>query len=236
MDVWISDENYKNVGLLASWTKDDLFICHKKMIFFSFCLNLTARIHLSMKKYASYGDTELIRYLKEKGDKAAYEELYNRYWKKLLVQALIKLKSEVEAEEVVQDVFMDLWERRENIEIRKTFHTYIASCVKYQILTRLAFRRKHVPFEQEARLATNDGVNLTEDWLDYETTRRQIEETVQGLPEKCQLVFRLSREEGYSQKEIADTLGISTKTVETHLGKALKVIRSSVQQFFFSLF
>jgi RNA polymerase sigma-70 factor (ECF subfamily) len=189
-----------------------------------------------MGKYASYSDAELIRCLKEKGDKAAYEELYNRYWKKLLVQAFIKLKTEIEAEEVVQDVFLDLWERKESIEIRKTFHTYMAACVKYQILTRLALQRKHATFEREARLTVTEGVNLTEDWLDYETTRRQLEETVQCLPEKCQLVFRLSREEGYSQKEIADTLGISTKTVETHLGKALKVIRSSFQQLLFSLF
>ncbi|MDD4191927.1 MAG: RNA polymerase sigma-70 factor [Mangrovibacterium sp.] len=189
-----------------------------------------------MKKYASYGDAELIRYLREKEDQAAYEELYHRYWKKLLVQALIKLKSEVEAEEVVQDVFLSLWERRTTIEITKTVHTYMASCVKYQILTRLARQRKHAAFEQESRLTVSDGANQTENWLDYETTRRQIEDTVQGLPEKCQLVFRLSREEGRSQKEIAEALGVSTKTVETHLGKALKVIRSSLQQFLFSLF
>ncbi len=189
-----------------------------------------------MEKYASIDDVELIQCLKEKGDRAAFEELYNRYWKKLLVQALIKLKSEAEAEEVVQDVFMGLWERRGAIEIRKTFHTYMASCVKYQILTRLARQRKQIAFEQESRLAISEGLNLTEDWLNYETTRRQIEETVHCLPEKCQLVFRLSREEGYSQKEIAEALGISTKTVETHLGKALKTIRTSIQGFLFSLF
>ncbi|MEL7586458.1 MAG: RNA polymerase sigma-70 factor [Prolixibacteraceae bacterium] len=189
-----------------------------------------------MGKYASYDDVELVRCLKSKDDRAAFEELYNRYWKKLLVQALIKLRSEVEAEEVLQDVFVDLWERRESIEIRKTFHTYMASCVKYQILARLARQRKYAIFEQESRLAVADGVNLTENWMDYETTRRQIEETVLSLPEKCQLVFRLSREEGQSQKEIAEALGISVKTVETHIGKALKVIRSSVQQFLFSLF
>lgn len=189
-----------------------------------------------MGKYASSGDAELVRCLKEKGDKAAYEELYNRYWKKLLVQAFIKLKTEIEAEEVVQDVFLDLWERRESIEIRKTFHTYMASCVKYQILARMSMQWRCSVYELNTRQLANNEVNDTEDWLDYEVTRRQIEETVQCLPEKCQLVFRLSREEGRSQKEIADELGISIKTVETHIGKALKVIRSSLQQFFFSLF
>lgn len=189
-----------------------------------------------MEKYASYDDVELIRCLKTNNNRVAFEELYNRYWKKLLVQALIKLRSEVEAEEVVQDVFIDLWERRENIEIRKTFHTYIASCVKYQILARLARQRKYAVFEQELRLAIAEEVSLTENWMDYETTRRQIEQTVLGLPEKCQLVFRLSREEDRSQKEIAEALGISVKTVEAHISKALKVIRSSVQQFLFSLF
>lgn len=187
-----------------------------------------------MEKYSSYSDTELVGYLKGKFANAAFEELYKRYWKKLLIQALFKLSSEVEAEEVVQDVFTDLWERKETIEIRNSFHTYIASCVKYQILSRLARKKKDRSFEQEIKKSQSKDANDTEAWLDYETTRKQIEDTIKSLPEKCRLVFRLSREEGYSQKEIADELNISTKTVETHITKALKKIRSSFKQFFFS--
>lgn len=175
---------------------------------------------------------ELFVRLKEKGDQVAFEELYTRYWKKLLIQALVKLKIEAEAEEIVQDIFLNLWERKTNIEIRNTFHTYMASCLKYQVLKRLAMRKTHIVSDLGVPSRVIEKVNQTEDWLNYEVTLKQIEETVLNLPERCQLVFRLSRDEGQSQKQIADVLGISTKTVETHLTKALKAIRSSLQYFF----
>ena len=163
-----------------------------------------------MGKYTSYRDHELVRFLQEREDKGAFEELYNRYWDKLLFQALMKLNSEVEAEEVVQDVFLNLWKRRKTIALRNTFYTYIASCVKYEVFARLAQRQKERNFKQDPDYPLIVKVDSTDEWLDYETARQQIEETVSRLPEKCQLVFRLSREEGYSQKDIADKLGIST--------------------------
>ena len=129
---------------------------------------------------------------------------------------MLKLDSEFDAEEVVQDVFTNLWRRRNVIDIRYTFHTYIASCVKYEILSKLKQRQKENKFRNQTENITEEEVNPTENWIYYETIRKQIEDTVKTLPEKCRLVFHLSRNEGYSQKEIAEKLKISTKTVETH--------------------
>jgi len=183
--------------------------------------------------YTNFTDQELVLRLKiENEAKPVFTELYNRYWKRMLIQALYKLKSEPEAEEIVQDVFMNLWRRRERLEIKNTLHTYIASSVKYEILSRLAKQKTKIEFEKKATglyVVTDDHVT---NQVDYETTRRNLEQTVKGLPEKCQLVFRLSREDGMTEKQIAEELQISTKTVEAHITKALKTLRTSLHQLF----
>ncbi len=191
---------------------------------------------LTVNKYSSYTDNELVARLQKNSSKTAFEELYNRYWEKLLFQALIKLNSEAEAEEVVQDVFLNLWKRRHTLEIKFTFHTYIASCVKYEILNKLAHRQKETNLKEQSYTYLKEETNTTEENINYNTLVNQIEETVNALPEKCQLVFRLSREEGLSQKQIAEKLNISPKTVETHITKALKAIRSTIGKMQFSIF
>ncbi len=187
-----------------------------------------------MNKYSSYTDNELVTRLQTDSNKNAFEELYNRYWEKLLIQALVKLNSDVEAEEVVQDVFLNLWNRRQTLDIKYTFHTYIASCVKYEILNKLAHRRKETNLKVQSISNFTEETNTTEEHINYNALIKQIEETVNALPEKCQLVFRLSREEGLSQKQIAEQLNISPKTVETHFTKALKAIRSSIGSVLFN--
>ena len=79
--------------------------------------------------------------------------------------------------------------------------------------------------------------NSTQDRLDFEDLQTRLEALVAGLPEKCQLVYRMSRENGHSQREIAGELNISEKTVEAHLGKALKLLRNGLYslEFFYHL-
>ncbi|MFT3703130.1 MAG: RNA polymerase sigma-70 factor [Agriterribacter sp.] len=183
-----------------------------------------------------YNDEQLAKMLTGQDGSAAFEILYDRYWEKLLIHSVHLLGSEPEAEEVVQNVFMKIWRSRDKIEIRNTFHTYISSCVKYEIITMLALQKRQKEADSyQLSGAVDDHCNNTLEQLDYESTRKQLEATILQLPEKCQLVFRLSREEGLSEKQISGQLAISGKTVQAHMTKALKTLRSNLQQCFFSL-
>jgi len=167
-------------------------------------------------------------------DHDAFTELYDRYWTRMLVKARTSLCSEAESEEIVQTVFMNLWRRRKTITLKHSFHTYISASVKYEIIDTLARSARRIETMRIANTFTSPSDNSTAAWVDYEATRGLLEETVKNLPEKCQLVFRLSREAGLSESEIAAELGISLKTVGAHKTKALKALRKALHQFLFS--
>jgi len=185
-----------------------------------------------VRLWQSYNDNELVLLI-AKDDEQAFRVLYDRYWKKLLVQALLKLQSAEEAEEIVQTIFINLWRRRHTIQLKHSFHTYVASMLKYEILRQLALNKKEKHFRENMSALHVVEDHSTRNWLDYEQLREEIEKTIQLLPEKCQLVFRLSREAGLTEKQIAESLSIAPKTVQAHMGKALKQLRTSLQQLFY---
>jgi len=185
--------------------------------------------------HVPYTDEELIQRI-SRDDEQAFRLLYERYWDKLLVHAYLKLGSNGEAEEIVQDAFIGLWRRRAFLQLKHSFYTYISAVVKYEILRRLASRKARADFEKSAAHLYREEDDSTLQWLNYEDLREQIELTIRSLPEKCRLVFRLSREEGLTERQIADSLQISPKTVEAHKTKALKTLRSTLAQFLGSFF
>ena len=164
-------------------------------------------------------------------DHHAFNELFNRYWQKMLIKAKITLGSESEAEEIVQTVFLNIWRRRKDIKLKNSFHTYLSASIKYEIIDLLASSARRRQIYEAAELSNIQFDNSINAWMDYESSRQLLEETVSALPEKCQLVFRLSREAGLSEAEISDKLGISIKTVGAHKTKALKALRNALQQF-----
>lgn len=179
-----------------------------------------------------YDDGELLLLIQQDNE-LAFRILYERYWKKLLLQAYLKLQSREDAEEIVQTVFINLWRRRQTIRLKYTFHTYVASMLKYEIIHKLALRKKEKKGKEIAPWLHVVEDHSTTQWLDYEQLREEIEKEVQLLPEKCQLVFRLSREAGLTEKQIAQSLEIAPKTVQAHMNKALKQLRTSLQQLFY---
>ncbi|MFA6083848.1 RNA polymerase sigma factor [Mucilaginibacter sp.] len=183
----------------------------------------------NFSRYLTYTDEELV-ILVTQNDNNAFKLLYNRYWKKLLIQAYSKLQSQILAEEVVQDCFINFWKRRKRIELKYTFRTYIASVVRYEVMAQLAKSNKHSSFTEDI-----DGIvvedHSTQQWLDFEELREHFETAVTALPEKCQLIFRLSREGGFTDKQISENLSISHKTVEAHIRKALKILRLTLGNF-----
>ena len=182
-----------------------------------------------MNDYHLYDDENLLSLLKQ-DDASAYTALYNRYWERMVTFAYIKLQSGADAKEVVQDVFLDMWNRRFNLQIPGNFQAYISGSVKYKIFTLLAKRKKELSNYQN--IPTGLASRSTEEWLSYDQLRADLEKAVLRLPEKCRLVFKLSREKGLSTPEIAHQLQISPKTVENHMTKALFRLRKALKLLF----
>ena len=179
--------------------------------------------------YESYDDNHLVLLIK-KSDERAFRILFDRYWKKLLKLALAKLNSYQDTEEIVQTVFINFWRRRNTIELKFSFHTYISAVLKYEILKKLALDKKEKQFTEKLSVLYVIEDNATKNWMDFNQLRGEIEKAVHLLPPKCQIVFKLSRESGLSEKQIAKSLNIAPKTVQAHMGRALKQLRNSIQQ------
>lgn len=173
-------------------------------------------------------DEELLALMKA-DDLAAFTALYHRYWKKLLAKAYARLHDYGDAEETVQDIFVRLWDRRRELELRFSFATYIQAALRYEILARAADAAtvRHIPLE-EADLKSLSQLRTSSQLFEAEELQAEINKAVDGLPEKCRLVFRLSRDEGLSSRQIGRELGIAEKTVEAHLTKALKTLRDAL--------
>lgn len=163
---------------------------------------------------------------------AAFTELYNRYWDKLLFVAAIKLKDLALAEGIVQDVFLDLWKRRKQLSITGTLEAYLSVAVKYRIINAHAKMKR----EQDFLADRTDTTLHIESWLDEKELQKNYQLLVSKLPEKCRITYRLSREEGLSLKEIAGKMAVSQKTVEANLTRSLKLLRFGLKKILSVLF
>lgn len=180
-----------------------------------------------MKTPKDLPDSELITLLNQ-DSQAAFTEIYERYWDKLLAVSVNRLGDAQEAEECVQDVFTSLWLRRTCFTVRHTLSTYLGAAIKYQVIKRLDERYLRHRHEAERQHSAGREPSPETLLLEQELMER-IEATVCALPEKCQMVYRMSREEGKSNKKIAEEMRISEKTVEGHITRALTDIRNNLQ-------
>lgn len=181
-----------------------------------------------MASWVDLTDNALFALLKQ-GDQAAFTEIFGRYWDKLLAVAVNRLGDEQEAEECVQDVFIRFWQRREELVLTHNLSTYLWAAVKYQVLNRLDKRYAKRRIKTTELLDDNVlGLHSPEVYLLEKELMARIEVTVQELPEKCRMVYRMSREEGKTNPEIAAELEIAEKTVEGHLTRALREIRTNL--------
>ena len=184
----------------------------------------------AMSTKANY-DEDLLIQLLQKSDEQAFETLYNRYWEKLLTIAYHRTGSIETAKELVQDVFANLWKRRDTLRIKTTFAGYIYTAMRYTILDHIrsqAIQEKYIEAIRHTALETD---NSTLNFIAYQELTGVLEQEISKLPERCRAVFRMSRIDHYSTKEIAEKLHISPKTVENQLTKALKILRTNLEEF-----
>ncbi|MGX1928811.1 RNA polymerase sigma-70 factor [Flagellimonas sp. 2504JD4-2] len=168
-------------------------------------------------------------------DERALTKLYDRYWDSAFLAAYNVLGDKKLCEDVVQELFLDIWNRRQEIRIKTTFKSYFFSCVRYQVFAQIRKRQKNVRAELFEGLDYRIHYNCPESEYLYHELVEKINNTVEHLPKKCREVYKLSRNEHLSHAEISNRLHISTKTVENHMTKALKILRNAMGIFFFTL-
>jgi RNA polymerase sigma-70 factor (family 1) len=178
-----------------------------------------------MAGYSEYSDDELTTLLKQ-GEEGAFEEIYNRYWKKLFYMAHGITKSAAISEEITQDTFLLLWTKRETLIIAN-LKQYLSAMLRYEVYRSLARSKKHEDYEKEIRDNASMSVSIEKD-IENRLLLEIIMTLTNRLSEKCRLVFQYNKLEDRSLSDICEELQISPKTAEAHLTKALKVVRANL--------
>ena len=171
----------------------------------------------------------------KRGDNEAFERIYDLFWESLYAIGYNRLQSSTDVEDIIQELFVDLWNKRETIRVNESLRTYLFTAMKYKVIDHIRRSKvKNVSFEDatlEAQLATE----TTDSNLSFSELYDQLREGIDRLPERCKLVFKMSRDEEMSAEEIASTLNVSKRTVETQIYKSLKHLKKSLNDYAYLL-
>jgi RNA polymerase sigma-70 factor (ECF subfamily) len=172
----------------------------------------------------------LLKEVSLEGSQAAYKELFMRLHERLKKFAYSILKSHEEAEELVSDIFIRIWQKRERLTEIESPRLYFYTTVKNLAFTRLSRQKREVSVSGDDWLVKMDSVFFDpEKLMMTEEIIRQIRQAVNELPPRCRLVFLLVKEDGLRYKEVAQLLHLSVKTIENQMTIALRRIGSCMQ-------
>ncbi len=167
----------------------------------------------------------------KQSDRNAFEEFFRLYYALLCNFAFQFLKEKEASEEVVQEVFFKIWDRRESIEITGSEKSYLFSAIRNACLNQI----KHVNIREKYKEHNQEAIESSErkedDFVVQQELAEKINQSIAALPEQRQIIFRLSREEGLKYKEIAAKMNLSVKTIEAQMGKALKFLRTELAEY-----
>lgn len=175
------------------------------------------------------GDEQLVLLLQE-GKMSAFEEIYLRYWYKLYCIAYNQTGVQEEAKELVQEVFLSLWKRRAEVKILH-LDLYLTLAIKNQVYDYIKSQISYRKYQEYLIFQEIRQHNGTDEIVNFLELANAIEKALSRLPEKSAEVFRRSRFENQSVKEIARELNLSEKAVEYHITKSLKFLRSNLSMF-----
>lgn len=177
-----------------------------------------------MAIYQTLSDVELVSLLNE-GDEKSYTEIYLRYHTFLLIFVNKKLHNKEESEDVVQEVFTNIWKNRESLILHTSLVSYLYTAVRNKALDIFARRKLEIGYVESLQSFLDTAVPGTDFLVRENDLKALIEKEIHLLPPKMREVFILSRNKRMSHREIADVLAISEQTVSTHIKRALRVLR-----------
>jgi RNA polymerase sigma-70 factor (family 1) len=171
-----------------------------------------------------FDDDDLTNLLRN-GDEMAFTHIYNHYWDKLYYIAHKLLKDTDAAEEIVQEVFLTLWKKKETLAIQNINH-YLGAMTRYAVYRHLSKEKQNKVKENYAAIASISAISEID--IDNKILFEIITKLSNKLPEKCRLVFQYNKLQDQSLADVAAQLNISQKTAEAHLTKALRIIRTNI--------
>jgi RNA polymerase sigma-70 factor (family 1) len=181
-----------------------------------------------LSEYSSYDQQQLLKQIAN-GDQVAFEQFYNIHWSRIYSLALTYLKSSVQAQDVVQEVFLKIWVKRQNLSHVENPASYVYIMGRNEIINAL---KKKISLdwltEEQAELIP-DNFMLPHEEIDLKQLQQNIGRAIDNLPDRQKLIFKLSREEGLNHEQIAARLGIEKSTVKNHIVRALNTLRSNLE-------
>ena len=166
----------------------------------------------------------------EQKHEEAFKTIFERYYSSLCCFAVQYLKDDSSAEEIVQDVFLKIWEKRNSIRIETSVKNYLFRSVRNTCLNLIQHEKIKNQHVDDTQKRFKQEIDPDKYYLEIDLVKK-IEESIDSLPEKRREIFRLCKEDGLKYKEIADRLNISVKTVEAQMGLALKTLREKLKNY-----
>lgn len=164
-----------------------------------------------------------------KGDEAAFESVFRSNYANLCGFGNHFLKDQALAEDLVQGMFVNLWERREGFAVQGDIGKYLLAATKNACLNHIKHLKIRAKHQDHVKSQPANFADNPEEELEKAELRSRIDQAIGKLPDRCAEIFKMSRFEGLKYQEIANKLGLSVKTVEAQMGKALKLLRADLR-------
>jgi len=174
-------------------------------------------------------DYELLEAVRQ-NDKKAFEELFRRYWKKVYAMTYALVRSEKPTQEIVQDIFISLWDKRLTLSINH-LPSYLYVTAKNRTLNYIASQITREKYWNYYKQFIPLQENVTANAVEFNELMEALEDGIEQLPEKSKKVFRLNHLEGHSISEISNLLNLSEKAIRYHLTQSVKKLRLHLKDY-----
>ncbi|MCF2443553.1 RNA polymerase sigma-70 factor [Dyadobacter sp. CY345] len=164
-------------------------------------------------------------------DEDSFKEIYNLYWEKVFTVCYSNLGDSESAKGMVQEIFKSLWERKEELEINQSVERYLVRSAKFKVFEFIRNKKIREQHLENIIASQTSSLNFTENEVMARSLSERISSLIENLPSQCRRVFKMSREQGLSNKEIASDLLISERAVEYHISKAVTSLKSNLPEY-----